>query len=301
MTRRRIEIVAAATAIGAAAALAAFVLVWRVFYDDAPWSLTLPPPIDFSSRWSGFTIYAWAELALLSLVIVAGVSAAVLAMLGKRATAANVILGALVFAALAGACAIYSPLSVFTTFRTDRLRGRVEEPVHGFRAFVVTIVVVAVAHILLILATTGRHTPAFTRALALSAAAVSCAITLHFFWLIAIFPATNTWFPGDWDRADLLIPVRPCRGAALWSTDLHLIGFVDDLWLSFRDPRAGGRRVRAISFSGDFRGGYFWMTLAEAAELRVRADDPKVIRCEARWRRDEVAPAGWHTLGWHAP
>jgi hypothetical protein len=41
----------------------------------------------------------------------------------------------------------------------------------------------------------------------------------------------------------LLVPVRPCRGALLWSSDGKALEFgaVDDIWVRFADPRKAER------------------------------------------------------------
>jgi hypothetical protein len=76
----------------------------------------------------------------------------------------------------------------------------------------------------------------------------------------------------------------------LWDHSM-VIGRIDDLWLNFRGERA-------ISFVGSFREGYYWITLPEARKLSVRIDDPAVIDCDGTWRREPVAPAAWHKIGW---
>ena len=75
-------------------------------------------------------------------------------------------------------------------------------------------------------------------------------------------------------------------------------GRIDDLWLRFADPRASGGEVPAISIAGELREkSYMWVTPKEASLLHLRRDDPAVIRCDARWRTDRVAPEPWHEVG----
>jgi hypothetical protein len=133
---------------------------------------------------------------------------------------------------------------------------------------------------------------------------VNCGLLLHIFWICTILlPFGDRWTPAEWDRPDLLRAARLCRGATLWQVRADgralAIGRIDDLWLQFADPRAGGKSIRAISMVGDFQEGYFWLTVAEAATLRVRADDPALEHCVGTWRRERVAPAAWHKVGWN--
>ena len=75
------------------------------------------------------------------------------------------------------------------------------------------------------------------------------------------------------------------------------IARIDDVWLHFADPRKGGAQVWAVSAAGLWREHYLWLDRTEADELRVRRDDPAVVRCDSRVRTETVAPAAWHWLG----
>ena len=270
------------SAVGAAAAFAAAAPFW----DSIEWEL--PPPIEFSQRWSWFSLYPWLALALTA----TGVFALSMTLARRAAIARR----ALLLGAMIGAVILYLPFFRLTVYRVDRIRGTVEEPARAWRLLGAAFVVAIAAHALFLGVTSLRHTPPFTRRLASVALVVTCGVYLHLFWLMMVVPITDEWAPADWDRPDLLRPFRPCRGASLWDGHIKL-GRIDNLWTSFRDPRAVEHPVPAISFAGSFREGYYWLTLPEAAQFRVRADDPAIVNCDARWRRDPVAPAAWHKLG----
>jgi hypothetical protein len=118
-------------------------------------------------------------------------------------------------------------------------------------------------------------------------------------WVPAVLPFVNGWIPAEWNRPDLLVPVRPCRGALLWASDDggSTFGTVDDIWSHFADPRQGGASTRALSVSGRWRGDYSWLGANDLQSLRVRIDDPAVIDCDSRVRPERVEPAPWHKLG----
>lgn len=101
---------------------------------------------------------------------------------------------------------------------------------------------------LLIIATRTRHTPDLTRRTASAAAVVVTGVYLHLFWLCLVVPLSDAWLPAEWERADLLRPVRLCRGATLWLAGDRAIriGRIDDLWSNFIDSRTG-RGERTIS------------------------------------------------------
>jgi len=295
--RRRLEVVAARITIGAAAAFTGLVLLWHFGFDDATWSL--PPPIT-RGGWDAFSLYPWAELLLVSLVV-AALLAAVL--LRKRFAVSKMITATLIAVVLVGAMIVYAPLAGVTIRRMDRVLGSVEEPLPGFRFFVALFVITLAANGVLIIATRTKHTPDLARRTAAVAAVVTSAIYLHLFWVCLVFPFSDQWWPDDWERADRIGPVRLCRGATLWEAGppryRHRrlpIGRIDDLWLNFADPRTGGRRERAISYAGTFYEGYFWLTLSETGQLRVRLDDPALADCDGTWRR-ERGPAKWHKVG----
>lgn len=158
---------------------------------------------------------------------------------------------------------------------------------------------------LLIVVTRLRHTRPVVRASALIAAATLAGVVLHLHFLLMVLPMTNHWLPAEWQRPDLLVPFRSCRGALLWATSRNRAGEVrayevarvDDVWLRFADPRLGGASVRAVSAAGRWREGYLWLRQDDAARLYVRRDDPAVVRCDSRPRPEPVAPASWHLLG----
>jgi hypothetical protein len=121
---------------------------------------------------------------------------------------------------------------------------------------------------------------------------------LHLFWAPLIEPFG--WRPMNRDRQDLLVPVRPCRGASVWAysrREFLQIGTIDDIWLHFADPRNGKAPTFAVSVAGDWRAGYHWLNSSDLHPLRVRKDDPAVVQCDARPREERVAPAAWHELG----
>ena len=294
--------VIAGAAIAAAAAFAAFVLLWHFVFDDAPWSI--PPPPDWSGRWTAFSVYPWAEIALVLLFAAAILPATFFVLVGERRKAYAIGFVAFFALVLLGSLAVYLPFFGFSTPRIDRVRGRVEEPLRAFRLLGAAFVITIAAHALFVVVAAARHTPNLTRRVAFGAAAVTCALYLHLCWLCLVFPAVDGWHPAEWDRPHLLLAVRPCRGATLVDrksngagTFAYPVGRIDDLWLAFRDPRSGGKPVPAISFSRSGREGYVWLTLPEAARLRIRIDDPAVIDCDSRWRRELVSPASWHKVG----
>jgi hypothetical protein len=127
-------------------------------------------------------------------------------------------------------------------------------------------------------------------------------LLLHLWWIQGIFPMTNRWVLPVGNQDELLVAVRPCRGAMLWEPGdsrryAREVGLLDGVWLRFADRRNGGREVWAVSVSSTWRPEYLWLTRAEIDRLRVRQDDPAVMRCDERPRRERVAPASWHVLG----
>jgi len=249
-------------------------------------------------------IYAWAYRALLVVLGVVCAIAIILVARRRRKAAVTAVDATLIGVVLAGAAVVYLPLALFTFPHTDRLHGRFDAFVPSFRLLFATVLVTVVAHAMFIIASRSRHTPEATRRTALVVAAVTCGLVLNLLWIPAIFPVDG-WWPSDWQRTDRMGPLRACRGATLWEVSLrrdgepfvYPIGRIDDLWLQFADPSAG-RPIRAISFVGNFREGYFWLSMSEANALRVRVDDPALKDCHGTWRRDPVAPAPWHKIGW---
>jgi hypothetical protein len=202
-------------------------------------------------------------------------------------------------AVLGGTALLYLPLWAGITWRIDRVRGHIEEPVPACRFLAVVVLLTVAMHGILIVVARTPH----MRGIARASAVVTCGLLLNLFWFFVSMPVNEEWWPLDWERADLLRPMRACRGAVLWEHDgprVYPVGEIDDLWLQFRDPRAG-RAARAISLFGRFQEGYWWLSLDEARALRVRADDPALENCNGVWRRDAVAPAPWHKIGWPEP
>jgi hypothetical protein len=257
------------------------------------------------SGWEAFAVYSWAEGALL--VALAGVCAValVLALRGRRGAALRSVSATLICLGLSGTAVVYLPFWALTIPRIDRVRGEQQEHVPLLRLLVAIILIALVAHLVLIAVSRTRHTPELTRRIALVSGAATCAMVLHLFWIVMIIPFAQDWWPPDWRRLDRLAPMRPCRGAMVWEImhnrwgepSVYGVGRIDDLWLRFADPRSG-RPVRALSLTGSFRKEYLWLTLPEAKAFRVRVDDPALASCDGTWRRDPVAPAPWHKIGW---
>lgn len=153
--------------------------------------------------------------------------------------------------------------------------------------------------VVFIVATRLRRAAEVAGGAALMTAWIVNAGLLLLFWVPIALPLVNGWLPAKQARPDLLVPVRPCRGALLWeSSDRGLdFGVVDDIWLHFADPRRSGALTRAIPVSGRWRSEYLWLDANDLGELRVRSDDPAVIHCDSRARPERVAPAAWHKLG----
>ena len=123
---------------------------------------------------------------------------------------------------------------------------------------------------------------------------------LHLFWFVLITPLANDWRPLEWNRPELLMPVKVCGGASLWAyagRNYADIGVVDDIWLRFADPRNGNAPTFAVSVRGRWREKYYWLNSSDLHSMRVRKDDPAVIDCDSRTRKEPVAPEPWHELG----
>jgi len=284
---RRTELVIAGTCVSVAALVAVLAV--------AGWdgSVGLPPRFRFQ-HFEAFGLYAWAVWGLCAGLIVAGAAAAVLLALGRRAALKPLLWNVLLGAILAGTAILFVPFAAATDRYTDRIQGTIAVPVPGLRFLVAMIALVVLAHGIFLAVAGVRHASARVSAV------VTCAVLLGFFWIMVFFPITNEWQPSDWERTDRLQPLRACRGALLWERfPRHPwpVAVIDDLWLRFDDPRAASP-VRAISLRGRFPDGYFWVTLPETRGLFVRSDDPAVRDCDGTWRRDPVAPAAWHKIGW---
>jgi hypothetical protein len=291
-------VIVASAAILVAAAFTAAVLIWHFGFDDAWWSLSLPA---VGEDWNGFALYAWAEVILLiAFVLVWLVAVALFAIRRRRAGVALLTFGLPAILA-AGCAAIYWPFFGIQVRHVDRIRHLVKEPAFAYRRLAVLLVLCLALSLLYLFASSLRHAPQLTGRVAAVALIVLAGVYLHIIWIPMILPATNDWEPLDWQRAELLIPFRPCRGALLWVTrpDGRVIPIarIDDLWLRFVDPRTGGTEQRAISAPLEMRERYTWLNMAEAEALSLRSDDPAIRPCDGRWRSERVVAAGWHTLG----
>lgn len=286
--RRRTELVVAGTCVSLAALFAVLAV--------AGWDGRLGFPRRFKfDHFDAFGLYLWAGWGLSAGLIVAGGVAGVLLALGRRAAVWPLFRGLLPGAILAGTAILYAPFAAMTDHYTDRIRGTIAVPVPGLRFLVAMVALVVLAHGLFLAVAGVRHTSARVSAV------VTCSVLLWIFWIMAILPITTEWFPPDWERReDRLEPLRACRGALVWERFPRYswpVAQIDDLWLRFDDPRAASP-VRAISLRGRFEEGYFWVTLPETRGLLVRSDDPALRDCDGVWRRDSVAPAPWHKIGW---
>jgi hypothetical protein len=283
MMTRRTERVIAATAVSAAVLLALTVLIWRVVYDDAPWSFPRLLQWPKWDRWGAFAVYLWVQpfgLVAGSAMIVAAIRRRT-AWLAPAVTAIISIVTAL----------LYLPLWFQSVPIMDRVKGAQDEPVHSLRMLVVIV--------MLTLALSALHV-VWSREIA--SAVILNATLLLLVWLPVLLPIGNRWSPLAWQRPELLVAARPCRGALLWQVTTRSgmvleVGTIDDIWSRFADPRRGRAPTRAISVRGDWRAEYYWFDASDLRAFHVRVDDPAVIHCDERVRSELVAPAGWHTVG----
>jgi hypothetical protein len=286
---RRIEHVIGAIAVGGALLFSVALFVWRVVFDDAPWTFPRLPRMD---QFGAFEIYSW----ILPSCSVAVVAILVVAAIRRRGRWIAPALAVVISMATA---VFYLPFWFLHARRVDRLLGEIEEPVQRFRVLVTMVMLTLALVVLFVVLTRLRRMPEVVRHAALVTALMVNAGLLPLIWVPTILPFVNGWLPDDWHRPDLLVPVRPCRGALLWASGDRTLRFgaVDDIWLRFADPRKGGALTRAISVSGEWRSDYSWLDANDLRALRVRVDDPAVIDCDSRVRPERVAPASWHELG----
>jgi hypothetical protein len=275
-------------------------MVWYLGFNHETWSL-LPHVGDHGmDAWPA--ICSWVVHFLYATVFLAGVVTGALLSSGRRRTAVA-FLGATAEIVLCLAPAgAYLPFFWASVHHPTRLNPAVWEPVWSYRHASILVITTMVLCALFLAVTRLRRTPPTTRAAAITMPLVVTHLCLVFWILLIIIPTSNDWRPLDWQQPDLLIAFRPCRGAAVWSSSRSgsaiLTGRVDGLWLRFADPRADSREVPAISIVGELGGkSYIWITTREAGSLRMRRDDPAVIRCDARWRPERVAPEPWHEVG----
>jgi hypothetical protein len=286
----RVERLIEGIALGVAVLFAAVVLVWRVGFDDAPWTWTLPRMY----RWESFEVYSLVPP--VGVIAIAGIL--VVAALRRHGRAVGPSMAVVVSMATV---VIYLPLWFMTDSRVDRLRGELEVPVYVLRKLVGMVILTLASSVLFLAIATLRRTPSRTRHVALGTTVILNGVLLHLMWFQMFVPMTNRWLPIDWYRPDLLVPVRPCRGAVVWSRSPsgkdRDIGNIDDVWLRFADPRNAGAPAPALSVSGDWDQQYYWLAEHDLRELRVRSDDPALADCDSHPRRERVAPAAWHKLG----
>jgi hypothetical protein len=297
VSRRRVEVIVAGTAIVASAAFTAAVLLWHFGLDDVWWSL---PRFPAGDEWNGFELYAWADLIFSTAVVAVSLSAGFLFATGRKRLASSSLPLTLAIVVAAGCAAVYWPFLSLYVYRTDRIRGLVKEPAIAYRTLVGFLVATLVMSLLYLAVASLRRAPPLTRKMAPVTLAVLVGVYLHIIWIPIVLPISNDWEPVNWERPDLLTTFRPCRGAVLWFRRYDkIIPFarIDDLWLHFADPRHGGSPSRAISVTMGWREGYAWLRPEEASSLLIRRDDPAVTRCDGHWRADRVAPASWHKLG----
>lgn len=286
---RQAERVIGAIAMGGALLFAVVVFVWRVVFDDAPWTI---PRLPRMNQFEAFEIYSW----ILPSCSVAVAAILVVAAIRRRGRSIAPALAVVISMATA---VVYLPFWFLRARRVDRLLGEVEEPVQRFRVLVAMAMLTLALVVLFVVVTRLRRMPEVVRHAALVTALIVNAGLLHLIWVPTILPFVNGWLPAVWHRPDLLVPVRPCRGALLWASGDRTLefGVVDDIWLRFADPRKGGAPTWAISVRGHLSSEYLWLDANDLRALRVRIDDPALIDCDSRVRPERVAPAAWHKLG----
>ena len=285
---RRAELLVSGVAIGIALLFAVAVFVWRVPFEDAPWSLPAFPRMEGRAA---FGIYPWLQwFSVLAVAIVFIIPA-----IRRDARRSAAYLAGIVSFATA---VVYLPLWFVRSSRIDRLRGRIDEPIPTFRILVAAAICILFLTVGCIAVARLRRAPPITLHAALVTAAIVNAGLLHLFWVPRMEP--TQWMPIEKDRWDLLMPVRPCRGAIVWAFEnrgFEEIGTIDDIWLRFADPRNGHTAVFAVSVEGRWRAEYYWLNSSDLHPLRVHRDDPAVMDCDSRARSEPVAPAEWHKLG----
>jgi hypothetical protein len=297
--KRSLELRLAAVAVGTVAVFTAFVFI----LDSVSGSFRLPT-LPRMHGLEAFELYSW--IGPLGWFVVLLMVPAVLVrwIIGWRGATAW-IGPAIPLVVCVMTAMLYVPFRYVNERRVDRVVGQVEKPVVAMQAIADSVVAVCVLAGVFLCVVRMRRTPAVTRYAGLAVAATLTAVLPSIVWILLVAPAQNRWAPIEW-RTDLLVPFRPCRGALLWkvltSTDggglrTHPYARIDDLWLEFRDPRTPGAPVWALSAAGEWKTRYVWLTRAEAATLRVRRDDPMVVRCDAGARAEPIAPSAWHQVG----
>jgi hypothetical protein len=281
MTRRQ-ELSIAAAAIGVMAFLAALPFAWELGIELQLWDI-FRAPLPSADGWDAFNLYFW----IVPVTVILAGPLALLAWLRRVRIAP--ILAALVCLQSA---MLYLPYAASLSPRVDRVRRLVRDPIPEARLLVIVVLVT-----LTLAAVYGFIARGW---LALVVTAVLNGILLQHVWLLSVLPFGGGWWPLDWRRMDRLISFRPCRGAMVWRVDdtsALRFGRIDDVWRQFDDPRTPGPPLRAVSVAGEWQHDYIWLTAADMAAVRVRSDDPAVVRCDSAARPEPVAPADWHHVG----
>jgi hypothetical protein len=287
--------------VGLAALFTGAVLVWRLVYDDAPWSLAFPR-VPRMHGLEAFELLLWLGPigSAVSAAIVIGVVVRWITGWRRAATWIPVVLPMIIclFTAV-----LYAPLFGGVVYRVDRIAREVEEAAVFTRVLALAVLVTMGLSAAFLAVTWMRHTPSLVRETSRVTVAVLAAILANLVWWHWFLPPSNRWDPVDWQRSDLLVPFRPCRGALVWQAarlgDVrHIpIGRIDDVWLHLVDGGARDDGAWAVSVSGTWRNDYTWLRRADVMQLRVRSDDPALAHCDSRPRVERVAPADWHRHG----
>lgn len=153
--RRTLEIRFAVAVIVAAVAFTAVILVWRLGYDDDPWTLPLLlslPPVPRMQGFAAFELYLWLWLIARVFVVATVAGVVVRWVTGWRGATRwiPVVLPPLVCVLAAG---IYAPFWGATAKRVDRVAGMVEEPVVALRRLAVSVGITFVLAAVLIVVT----------------------------------------------------------------------------------------------------------------------------------------------------
>lgn len=257
LPRRTIEIRFAVAVIVAAVAFTAVVLVWRLGYDDDPWSLPLlaVPPVPRMQGLAAFELYLWLWL-IARVVVMAAVAGVVVRWVTGWRGATTWIAGVLPPLVCVLAAGIYAPLWGATAKRVDRLAGMVEEPLVALRQLAVSLGVTFVLGAVFIVVTRWRRTPENVRQVALVVPAVLAGILLNLLILLMMLP-TDKWMPGSWRKPERLLPFRACRGAMLWLQPdpgdpwVRPFGRIDDgLGTLRRSSESGWRNLGGVGRGG---------------------------------------------------
>lgn len=277
----------------AAVLFAVLSLAWRFEIVDA-WTLPLPymPTLE---GLEAFWLYVWFVPMLIAIAIVMLFVALLRWMFARpmqwpRMTLLLPIVGC------GGVAWLYVPFLFVGIRRVDRVLGTIHMPSSAARNVATCAIASMLLAIALVVVTEMRRTPGELRLTLRTIVATLALLLVHLLWIFSVFPSDEVWWPVRRDP-QMLVPLRPCRGALVWRDSGWPHGRLDDLWLHFLDPRLGHRRVRAVSLEGHWRQEYTWLRLGETEGWFVRSDDPAVIRCDGRARTEVVAPARWHDVG----